>query len=596
MKKTRSILIISLLIALTLCACLVACNDKEDAEKKERAAQSDRIEQIFLGSLNEAWGVNLSNDDVAKISNAGDYVVTQGWTRFVCDVIRDSSMQTAKIRSLADTLQSDDGKKLLKEFSDNAELLVPMLKQIGLTSNDVSSLAYDLIAKLINDGRSTISNIVNRLDNVKDIMVVNGGSAAAIENVAQNRAVLNLAQQSLNATSEEKAQMQTALANAKNAMSELVSFAYDTSVNTLTDELYSKLFEQDGALSNVSESELSTLVGALLGNVKRLKNALTESEIERLNTALNLFITEFDDKKISSQVYSQILIYAKYAYMAVDVIPSLCEIAEASENVLSQKEFISDFLLTAKFDNDKTLDKDTNAINKMILAARVIDGVMESGRFNAQNINSLIERICKQGSEGYQKAMPVIVLDLLLNVSDIMGNAQDGALTPSHPDIIDNDTFTVMVGALLFSARVEKMKQAYYDFELNSTKANLTKLYNEASLCGFEGILGESNPNVKPQNPDEETVPYIKAWYNWYIGKIEAVSAKIASCIDPVEKDLKAFVADYYADGSKSKDALKQIAGWNILSENIESGEMESKYFPVLLQSRILGASVLFVL
>ena len=596
MKKTRSILIISLLIALILCACLVACNDKEDEDKNERAAQSDRIEQIFLGSLNEAWGVNLSNDDVSKVSNAGDYVVTQGWTRFVCDVIRDSSMQTAKIRSLADTLQSDDGKKLLKEFSDNAELLVPMLKQIGLTSNDVSSLAYDLIAKLINDGRSTISNIVDRLDNVKDIMVANGGSAAAVENVAQNRAVLNLAQQSLNATSEEKAQMQTALANAKNAMSELVSFAYDTSVNTLTDELYSKLFEQEGALSNVSESELSTLVGALLGNVKRLKNALTENEIEKLNTALNLFITEFDDKKISSQVYSQILIYAKYAYMAVDVIPSLCEIAEASEGVLSKKEFITDFLLTAKLDNDQTLDKNTNAINKMILAARVIDGVMESGRFNAQNINSLIERICKQGSEGYQKAMPVIVLDLLLNVSDIMDNAQGGALTPSHPDIIDNDTFTIMVGALLFSARVEKMKQAYYDFELNSTKANLTKLYNEASLCGFEGILGESNPNVKPQNPDEETMPFIKNWYNWYIGKIEAVSAKIASCIDSVEKDLKAFVADYYADGSKSRDALKQIASWNIHSENIESEKMETEYFPVLLQSRILGASVLFVL
>lgn len=596
MKKTRSILIISLLIALILCACLVACNDKEDEDKNERAAQSDRIEQIFLGSLNEAWGVNLSNDDVSKVSNAGDYVVTQGWTRFVCDVIRDSSMQTAKIRSLADTLQSDDGKKLLKEFSDNAELLVPMLKQIGLTSNDVSSLAYDLIAKLINDGRSTISNIVDRLDNVKDIMVANGGSAAAVENVAQNRAVLNLAQQSLNATSEEKAQMQTALANAKNAMSELVSFAYDTSVNTLTDELYSKLFEQDGALSNVSESELSTLVGALLGNVKRLKNALTENEIEKLNTALNLFITEFDDKKISSQVYSQILIYAKYAYMAVDVIPSLCEIAEASEGVLSKKEFITDFLLTAKLDNDQTLDKNTNAINKMILAARVIDGVMESGRFNAQNIKSLIERICKQGSEGYQKAMPVIVLDLLLNVSDIMDNAQGGALTPSHPDIIDNDTFTIMVGALLFSARVEKMKQAYYDFELNSTKANLTKLYNEASLCGFEGILGESNPNVKPQNPDEETMPYIKNWYNWYIGKIEAVSVKVASCIDSVEKDLKAFVADYYADGSKSRDALKQIASWNIHSENIESEKIETEYFPVLLQSRILGASVLFVL
>ena len=93
MKKTRSILIISLLIALTLCACLVACNDKEDADKKERAAQSDRIEQIFLGSLNEAWGVNRSNDDVAKIMKINKkkvdnllYAAKQKLKKELCDL------------------------------------------------------------------------------------------------------------------------------------------------------------------------------------------------------------------------------------------------------------------------------------------------------------------------------------------------------------------------------------------------------------------------------------------------------------------------------------------------------------------------------
>lgn len=596
MKKTRTVLIFLLLLTLIASACLVACDKDKDSDKKARAIESDRIEQIFLASFGESWGANLSDEEVSKLDDAGDYVVTKGWTRFVCDAIRDSSMQTAKIRTLADTLASDDGKKLLEEFSDNAALLVPMLKQIGLTSSDVSSLAYDLISKLIDEGRSTVSGIVSRLDSVKDIMVKGSGTAVAVENVSRQRAVLNLAQQSLNATSAQKSEMQNALSDARNAMNELISFAYDTSVNTLTDELYSKLFEQDGALSNVSESELSTLVGALLGNVKRLKSALTESEIEKLDNALGLFITNFDDKKISSQVYSQILIYAKYAYMAVDVIPSLCEVAEASESVLSQKEFITDFLKTIKLGAEETVDQSTDALNKLILAARVLDGVMESGSFNAQSIDSLIKRICNQGREGYQKAMPVIVLDLLLNVSDILGNSTQDAIKPAHPDIIDTDSFTIMLGALFFSARVENMKQAFYDFELEPTKTNLTKLYNEARLCGFEGILGESNPNVKPQDPTDETIPYIKAWYNWYIGKIGEVSAKITSCVDAVEKDLKAFVSDYYAENSASRSAIKTIAGWSINEVNVSTEVLEKDYFPVLIQSRILGVSVLFLL
>ncbi len=597
MKKSKSVLILLLVLVLILGASLVACNKKGQTDaKKERAVQVERAEQTFLVGLNSKWSANLSNEDVAKLDTAGDYVVTKGWTSLVCEVLKDSSLQTAKLKTLADTLESDDGKKLLKEFSQNAELLVPLLKRIGLTSGDVSSLAYDLVSKLIQGGRQAVSQIVDRLDDVKDVMIQSGASAAAVQNVSENRAVLNLAKQSLNATEAQKRQMQSALDNAKNAFGELIAFAYDTSVNTLTDELYSKIFEEDGALSNVSEGELSTLVGALLGNVTKLKNALSQSEVEKLNAALNLFIENFDDKNISSQVYAQIMIYAKYAYMVVDVIPSLCEMAEASREVISSKDFIEDFLSCAKLENDDTLDDSTKTYNKLVLAARVINGVIEEGRFDQNGINALIDRVCEQGKEGYQKAMPAIVLDLLLNVSDLVNESGDESYTPAHPDVMNTDTIGLMIVSLLFASNVEKMKQAYYDFEMNPTQANLNALYLKASLCNIEGILGEDNPNAKPSAPDETTMPYVKKWYQWNIEKIDAVSQKITSCVDSVKADLKLFVSDFFEDNSESREAMRQIAEeWEIYEKNIPDGELEEKYMPVLLKSRILGAALLFV-
>lgn len=595
MKKSKNVLILLLALVLLMSASLVACNNRGNAAQKERANQTSRVEQTFLSGINEKWSANLSDEEIATLENAGDYVVTKGWTSLVCDVVNASSLQTAKIKSLADSLESEEGKKLLKEFSNNAELLVPMLKQIGLTASDVSTLAYDLISKLISDGRNTVSNIVDRLDNVKDVMIRNSASAAALENVSANRAVLNLAKQSLNATDAQKSEMQSALSNAQSAMSELIAFAYDTSVNTLTDELYSKLFGDDGALSNVSESELATLVSALLSNVSRLKNALTQSEIEKLDVALDLFISNFDNKSISSAVYSQIIKYAKYAYMAVDVIPSLCDVALASKDVMSNKDFITDFLSVVKLDEEKKLNESTSSLNKLILSARIIDGVMQSGKFDQNGINALIDRVCKQGTEGYQKAMPLIILDLLLNVSDLVKEMDGDTLRPTHPDIIDKDTLTIMLGSLLFSANIEKMKQAYYDFELNPTQENLTALYNIAGFTGIEGLLGEKCPYQLPVQLTDEVMSDIKNWFNWQIGKIAAVSNKIAACIPSVKADLKAFISDYYAENSPSKAAIKQIAGWQIFTQNVEENDVQNVYLPVLSDSKILGAATLFV-
>lgn len=130
---------------------------------------------------------------------------------------------------------------------------------------------------------------------------------------------------------------------------------------------------------------------------------------------------------------------------------------------------------------------------------------------------------------------------------------------------------------------------------MNPTQKNLSALYTTASLCGFESIIGESNPNKRPAEVTDETLPYIKSWYNWYIGKIEDVSAKIASCIPAVKNDLKAFIADYFAENSTSRAAIKQIANWQIFTSDVDSNDVQNVYMPVLSESKILGAAILFV-
>ena len=54
-------------------------------------------------------------------------------------------------------------------------------------------------------------------------------------------------------------------------------------------------------------------------------------------------------------------------------------------------------------------------------------------------------------------------------------------------------------------------------------------------------------------------------------------------------------MSDFFAEKSESREAMKQIAGWQIQNENISEGVMEAEYMPVLLKSRILGAALLFV-
>lgn len=588
MKKTAKFLAIFLIVTL-LCGVLCSCHKTKDDASKKRDMALDNIASTFLSGVDENWSLDMSVDKIATLDNAGEYVVASGWLTLVCSALDRSDMQTAKLNLLASELASDDGKKLISEFSENVELLIPSLKDVGFTSEDISSTAYYLIEEIVSNGDETLRAMINKLDEVKDVLTASqSGAVEKIDNINENRASTERMIEVVKMSDSEKSEILSALANAESAFKELVEFAYDTSVGSITDELYDSLVGGDGVLGNVNEDEVAIVVRAMLANVESLANALSESDVANLNSALDLFIKHFDNNQITSSLYAQVVVYAKYAYMVVDVIPSICDVVLAGSDVFADKEFIEDLLLVAKQASEKSLDSQTTSINTLILVARAIEGIMSGDDFGYDEIMAVVGKINVSGQDAYQKAMPLIALDVMLNITTFMNESEEG-LSAVHPDIVSGDDLQTMVGALFLSAFGDQFKEAYYTYTTTGDSGSYTKMFNMASWCAFEFFAGESNP----YNPSTQT----KAWYNWCINTaLPRANSKISNCVDIVKTDFEAFVNDYFAENSSVKSAIESIANMDILEESISDDVLNSDYMSVLTESRLLGFVYVFQL
>ncbi len=592
MSKKNKILIICIVCALAVAIAVGTAvyfalrSDDGDTAKQARDNAVSAVENAFLSGINSEWNNSLTDEELVLLKDAGDYVVTAEWTKLVCRVLNDSSLQTVKIEKLSTTLLSDDGKELLSDFSNNAQLIIPMLKDVGFTSDDVASVIYDLLCALANDGYDALSNMLERLDRVRDLTISStpDNFRVTLDNIDNNRVPAQLAKEAFSISEESKTQMLTAFSGAQNAMNELVSFAYNMSVNAITDEIYDKLFDGSGALGSISESELSTLVNALLFNVEELKEALTEEEVAKLNNALGVVIDNFDSDNITSVVYAQIVKYAKYTYMIIDVVPSLCDFVLASADTLSQADFITEFLEYTQV--SEQLNAKTDSVNQAILFAKLMDGVLSNDDIDQAMLNALVDRISKQGEIEYQKAVPIFAVDLVFNLSSLLDSVQEEAkMTPVHDVLQEGDVETVVALVLLFNNGLNNFKEKYYQYQRG--EASLSELQTAATFCSWEEFFEDGQSNT--YNSRTQT----KEWYDYYMTTgVNAVNKKVSECLPRIKEDLKAFVADYCNEESTMRIALKELAQTSLAMQDLSEEEL-SAITDTLKQSCIWGITVL---
>lgn len=577
MKKGGIILIFVMVLTLACAVLFCACNDRENEQKEQRQRAENSLVNSFMTGINQDWNADLTDEQISKLDGAGEYVVTLGWTRLVCSVIGQTSMQTEKILALSDALASDDAKKMFANFQENAELIIPILKETGLTSTDIGSIVNGLMRALVQEGESVLGAMMDRLSTVKELSRQN---PTAFDNINAYIANVNVAISTFAPTRQEKENMLAAFKDAENAVNYLVDFAYGMSIENITRDLFDSLFSDDGALANVSSGELSTLVNAMLLNVSRLKDALGEQEIEKLNVALDIVIKKFDTNSISSAVYAQIVKYAKYAYMIVDIIPAVCDVAVAGGDILSDADFLGDLKRCAELKD--SLNKDTNNLNTVIIAARVIENVMRD--FSSDSFSSVIDRIGEQSVQEYQKAVPLMAFDLILNYGALADTIESGQWHIAHGDVMDENTILkTLATVLFFNKGVDNLKEAYYKF--NRGEITVYALRQSGDLCSFSSF-GVENPYSAITQTD--------LWYNYYmtIG-INAVNESVAECTGKIVEDLKLFVRDYYNENSSMRSAAESVADWQIFEQNADETAITDEYYPLLKESGLLGVLIL---
>lgn len=591
MNKIKKTTLLCLVVLLALSVCLCACNKNKEDPVKTRADAVSTVENAFMSGIVEGWNNSLSQDELMKREDSGDYIVALGWTKMICGVIGESSLQTVKIQSLANALLSEDGKKLLADFDSNAELLIPLLKEVGFTPSDISSLVYDLTCAMASKGADTINLIRDDLLSLQDKMTREGGASnTALQNVRSNYTSINEAKSSFVPTEQAKEEMLASFAKAKNALNQLTAFAYNMSVNAITDELYGKLFDESGALGSITQSELSTLVGSVLNSVETLSNALTQEEISYLNEALNLVIENFDKNVISSPIYAEIVKYAKYAYMIVDIIPTICDGVLAGGDILTDTQFITDLLKVSEADTSQKDMAVTTRVNEIILVARAIRQVLDSEDFSEQRFVELINQIGEQSSEEYQKAMPLFVMDILLNFSTLY-DLIEGDDVKIDWDIIHSDVMSEealqneLAIVLFFNTFYDSFKETYYKY--THGEATQAELNNVFTFCSFDTFIENGRVFSSNQKFTEE-------WYDYYVTTgLNAVNEKVNKYMsENVIPDLKAFASDYYKQDSAMKKAIAQIADMAIYEKALSEEEINA-LIPTLKESRLLGVALL---
>lgn len=543
MKKT-----VKIIIAIVACVVVVgavfggvfgarAVEKNREGARAHRAVQERQdavasVEFGFLSGVNAAWDYPLTADEVADLEKAGDYVLAEEWTSLIMDVLYASNLQTEKINKLARAMQSDNGKKLLGDFGDNFELIIPLLKEVGFTGDDVAHIVTALLNALVDDSEGVLTSARDRLVAIK--------SEKSATNVNNALATVNAELSFVTFSETEKQDMKSALLDAKDVIEQLASFVYDTSINSFTDHIVNVIASDDGALADITDGEIRTVVNAMLSGVRNLKSVMSEEKIAKLNHAILTITDRFDGNVSTSKIFSSLVNYAKFAYVFTDSIPYLCDMATAFGESVD-----ADFLTLVRRIEAASENMNANhrSANFSILAARLTTALFSG--VEEEEFEEFAGKLYEQAVTDYRRSLPLIIIDLFVNMTSM--NPDDNE--PLHPEILSKQSFEDEFAFFLKYSLVTGFESAYYDYLQDG---DMEKLIEAHRACKFENM-----GIVNPYDRDNDT----KRWFEYIMPRANAWMNEEAARLALIAKnDIIACVGDYFAENSEVKAAVQEFA------------------------------------
>ena len=498
-----------LLIVAMSAVCLSACNDDDGPDPAaERAEAVNALRVNTLAALDAKWTPGLTDTEIIGLASPGSYIEAVLWTEMLAEVVSASRLQTGKIRTAAEFIASDEGKKLFADAAGNLDSAMELVDALGLTSEDVSELGFDLLCAVVSETRAMYTEVANRLNAIKDKVLGAGNENIAAAAERAERIVESFGKDEASAA-ESVAQTLKALGEAEEGVKTVLAFAYDTERIFGTGEsgeglagLIGSAAEGEGALANVSEREMFAWLDGVLAGFEEFGKSMTAEKIASVKAALASVRECFQGFAQPVEVVRDVMEWLRGAEELLGEVPFLTGAIAAATDVIYERgedggyTYVRRLKLLAEEEDGTLAD-----INSYILAGEAILSFAKD--YDAQAVKDELQRLAENGGE--MTSLVIYAMALMFEASE-----QEGE------DIEFTDDIAALAVALLTEVMGSATETAWNNYVSDPEKYQNSLRIFSGMVLGFAEVLNENIAAHGGTRVDINVTsngPYTAEWY-----------------------------------------------------------------------------------
>lgn len=500
-----------LLIVAMSAVCLSACNDDDGPDPAaERAEAVNALRVNTLAALDAKWTPGLTDTEIIGLASPGSYIEAVLWTEMLAEVVSASRLQTGKIRTAAEFIASEEGRELFADAAGNLDSAMELVDALGLTSEDVSELGFDLLCAVVSETRAMYTELADRLNAIKDKVLGAGNENIAAAAERAERIVESFGKEETSAA-ESVAQTLKALGEAEEGVKTVLAFAYDTERIFGTGEsgdglagLIGSAAEGEGALANVSEREMFAWLDGVLAGFEEFGKSMTEEKIASVKGALASVRECFQGFAQPVEVVRDVMEWLRGAEELLGEVPFLTGAIAAATDVIYERgedegytyDFVRRLKLLAEEEDGTLAD-----INSYILAGEAILSFAKV--YDAQAVKDELKQLAENGGE--MTMLVIYAMALMFEASE-----QEGE------DIELTDDIAALAVALLTEVMGSATETAWNNYVSDPEKYQNKLMIFSGLVLGFAEVLNENIAAHGGTRVDINVTsdgPYTAEWY-----------------------------------------------------------------------------------
>ena len=500
--------LVLLLVAMSA-VCLSACNDDDGPDPAaERAEAVNALKVNTLAALDAEWVPGLTDADIIGLASPGSYIEAALWTEMLAEVVSASRLQTGKIRTAAEFIAAEEGRKLFADAAGNLDSAMELVDALGLTSEDVSELGFDLLCAVVSETRALYTETKDRLVAIDKKGVMGGANTdltAAIERA--ERIVASFGKDEATAA-ESVAQTLKALGEAEEGVKTVLAFAYDTERIFGTGEsgegiagLIGSAAEGEGALANVSEREMFAWLDGVLAGFEEFGKSMTAEKIASVKAALASVRECFQGFAQPVAAVGDAMEWLRVAESFADEIPTIVSYALSACDVIYERNaedtYTYDFVRKLRLLAEEE-DEELRTVNTYALGAELFLSFAVS--HDAAELKGWIRDMAKEGT-GLKSAL-IYAFALMAAQAESEGDVE------VTPDLVS------MVSVLLTEVFGSLMDETWRKYVLFPEKYENRLRIVSGLVISFAESVNELNAGgVQVDINVSSSGPYDPEWY-----------------------------------------------------------------------------------